>query len=108
MAPPIKTDDYIKAVAYRRTVYGINDKLPAGVDDERIISIIGKIHQASPSSYNTQTGRVTILLGAPHKKLWDLVLEIGVPIVKQHAGEGAAGKMAGMWGAFKGAYGSVS
>lgn len=109
MAPPISTEDYLKAIEHRRTVYGTSSKLPDGVDDERIIAIIKRVVITSPSSYNTQPGRYTILLGAPHKKLWDLVLELGVPLVKQHAGDGPAEKMTQMWTNFKeNCYGSVS
>jgi uncharacterized protein len=63
----ITTDDYLKGVNYRRTVYGLNDKSP--VSNDRILEIIRSVASASPSSYNTQPGRIVVLLGAPHKKL---------------------------------------
>jgi predicted oxidoreductase (fatty acid repression mutant protein) len=97
---PISTNDYLTAVKYRRTVYGLTDKSP--VPDERIIEIIKDVALASPSSYNTQPGRFTILLGAPHKKLWDIVSEIAVPMIKGMGGEEAANAMAGRFQMFKG------
>lgn len=105
-ATKISTDEYLKAVNYRRTVYGLNDKSP--VSDDRIVEIIKNVQLTSPSSYNTQTGRITILLGAPHKKLWTIIEDIAIPIIKQHAGEDTANFMKQRFGGFKGAYGSVS
>jgi predicted oxidoreductase (fatty acid repression mutant protein) len=97
---PISTNDYLTAIKYRRTVYGLTDKSP--VSDERIIEIIKEVALTSPSSYNTQPGRFTVLLGAPHKKLWDIVSEIAVPILKGMAGEETANAMAGRFQMFKG------
>jgi len=105
MTAPIATDDYLKGVSYRRTIYGLNNKSP--VSDERILEIIKAVAITSPSSYNTQPGRFTVLLGAQHRKLWDIVSEIALPIVTQHAGEAAAKGLGGQFGAFKAAYGSV-
>lgn len=105
-AAKISTDEYLKAVNYRRTVYGLTDKSP--VSDDRIVEIIKNVQLASPSSYNTQTGRITVLLGAPHKKLWTMIDEIAIPIIAQHAGEGTAGFMKQRFDGFKAAYGSVS
>jgi predicted oxidoreductase (fatty acid repression mutant protein) len=100
MAAKIPTNDYLTAVKYRRTVYGLNDKSP--VPDERILEIVREVALTSPSSYNTQPGRIIVLLGAPHKKLWDIVAEIGVPLVKAHAGEEMANAMSGRFQMFKG------
>ena len=100
MAAKISTDDYLTAVGYRRTIYGLNDKSP--VSDDRILEIVKAVVTTSPSSYNTQPSRVTVLLGAPHKKLWDIVAEIAVPIVKAHAGEEAAKGIAGRFKMFRG------
>src|ERR1700761_8486746 len=96
----ITTDDYLKAVSYRRTVYGLNDKSP--VSDERILEIIRSVAGTSPNSYNTQPGRIVVLLGAPHKKLWTIVGDIAVPVIKEHAGEEAAKGMASRFEMFKG------
>jgi len=101
----MSTDDYIKTITYRRTVYGLNDKSP--VSDDRILEIIKGVMNTTPSSYNTQPGRIVVLLGAPHKKLWDITMEIGLPMIKAHAGEDAEKAMSGTFNAFKGAYGSI-
>lgn len=100
MSTKIPTNDYLTAVKYRRTVYGLNDKAP--VSDERILEIIREVALTSPSSYNTQPGRIVVLLGAAHKKLWDLISTIAVPMIKQHAGEDAANAMGGRFQSFGG------
>jgi predicted oxidoreductase (fatty acid repression mutant protein) len=105
-AAKISTDEYLKAVNYRRTVYGLNDKSP--VSDERIVEIIKNVQLTSPSSYNTQSGRITVLLGAPHQKLWTMIDEIATPIITQHAGEDTGKFMQQRFAGFKAAYGSVS
>jgi predicted oxidoreductase (fatty acid repression mutant protein) len=97
---PVSTNDYLTAIKYRRTVYGLTDKSP--VPDERIIEIIKEVALTSPSSYNTQPGRFTILLGAPHKKFWDIVSEIAVPLIKSMASEEMANGMAARFQMFKG------
>jgi predicted oxidoreductase (fatty acid repression mutant protein) len=97
---PVSTNDYLTAIKYRRTVYGLTDKSP--VSDERIVEIIKEVALTSPSSYNTQPGRFTVLLGAPHKKLWDIVAEVAVPMIKGMAGEEAANGMASRFQMFKG------
>jgi predicted oxidoreductase (fatty acid repression mutant protein) len=105
-AAKISTDEYLKAVNYRRTVYGLNDKSP--VSDDRIVEIIKNVQLTSPSSYNTQTGRITVLLGAPHQKLWTMIDEVATPLLIQMAGEDTAKFMQSRFTTFKGAYGSVS
>jgi predicted oxidoreductase (fatty acid repression mutant protein) len=100
MASKISTNDYLTAIKYRRTVYGLNDKSP--VPDERILEIIKEVALTSPSSYNTQPGRIIVLLGAPHKKLWDIISEVAVPIIKQLGGEDAGHAMSGRFQGFKG------
>jgi predicted oxidoreductase (fatty acid repression mutant protein) len=100
MAAKVATNDYLTAIKYRRTIYGLNDKAP--VSDDRILEIIREVALTSPSSYNTQPGRIVVLLGAPHKKLWDLVAEIAVPLIKAHAGEEMATAMTGRFQMFKG------
>jgi hypothetical protein len=100
MTSKIPTNDYLKAIEYRRTVYGLNDKSP--VSDDRILEIIRTVSQTSPSSFNTQPGRIIVLLGAPHKKLWGIIAEIATPIIKEHAGEEAAAGMTGRFNMFKG------
>ena len=106
MAPnTISTDDFIKAIQHRRTVYPLNDKSP--VSDARIEEIVKGVMITTPSSFNTQSGRVVVLLGEQHKKLWDIIREHALPLL-QHAGEDVVKMMEQRFAMFKAAYGSVS
>ncbi|KAI9154925.1 putative nitroreductase HBN1 [Paramyrothecium foliicola] len=96
-------DEFLAAAKHRRTVYGLSDKSP--VSDERIEQLIGEVLSFSPSSYNSQPGRITLVLGEKHKQLWDVVIETAEPILKPLPGVWDA--MFPLFQAFRGAYGSV-
>lgn len=99
MAAKIPTNDYLTAVKYRRSVYTLNDQSPAS--DERILEIIREIQLHTPSSYNTQPGRISLLLGDAHKRLWNLVLEVGTPLLAG-APQAVQDQLTGLWKAFGG------
>ncbi|WML33643.1 nitroreductase family protein [Clostridium sp. OS1-26] len=65
--------DFYTAVADRRTFYGISKE--AVVSDERIKEIIEHAVKHTPSSFNSQSARVVLLLGEHHNKLWDTTKE---------------------------------
>lgn len=65
--------DFYTAVADRRTFYGIS-KEPV-VSDDRIKEIIEHAVKHTPSSFNSQSARVVLLLGEHHDKLWDTTKE---------------------------------
>ncbi|KAI8669636.1 Nitroreductase domain-containing protein [Fusarium keratoplasticum] len=104
MSPSITADQFLAAAKHRRTVYGLKDTSP--VSDDRIEKIITEVLSFSPSSYNTQPGRITLVLGEKHKQLWDVVIETAEPILKG-AGPGVWDAMGPRFQAFKNAYGSV-
>lgn len=104
MSPSISADQFLAAAKHRRTVYGLKDTSP--VSDDRIEKIISEVLSFSPSSYNTQPGRITLVLGEKHKQLWDVVIEHAEPILKG-AGPGVWDAMGPRFQAFKNAYGSV-
>jgi predicted oxidoreductase (fatty acid repression mutant protein) len=60
------------------------------VPSDRVVQIIEEIALTTPSSYNTQTGRITVHLGQEHRKLWRLVQDKVLPVIKEHAGEDVA------------------
>lgn len=68
----MKTDFYT-AVEKRRSIYGIS-KEPV-ISDERIQEIVKHAVKHTPSSFNSQSGRVVVLLGEHHNKLWDITKE---------------------------------
>ncbi|BCN30281.1 nitroreductase family protein [Anaeromicropila herbilytica] len=65
--------DFYSAVEERRTFYGIS-KDPV-VADERIKEIVDHAVKHTPSSFNSQSTRVVILLKGEHDKLWDITKE---------------------------------
>ncbi|WP_224981966.1 nitroreductase family protein [Geomonas agri] len=61
---------YWDAIKSRRTHYAINNQK---VTDDRVIEeIVNTAVQHVPSSFNSQSARVVILLGEQHERLWDL------------------------------------
>ncbi|WP_435921013.1 nitroreductase family protein [Paenibacillus sp. DYY-L-2] len=64
---------FLDAVKKRRSVYGINKDTK--VSDARIEEIIGEAVLHSPSSFNSQSGRVVVLFGEQHDKFWDITKE---------------------------------
>lgn len=65
--------DFYSAIQDRRTIYGIGNQ-PA-ISDERILEVIEQAVKDAPSAFNSQSGRVVLLLGDQHHKLWDITKE---------------------------------
>lgn len=61
------------AVKTRRTYYGINKDFVAS--DKRIADVVKDAVLYTPSSFNSQSARVVLLLGKAHDTLWDLTKE---------------------------------
>ncbi len=62
--------DFWTAVMDRRTYYDISKA--ATIRNDRIKEIIRQAVRYSPSAFNSQSGRVVLLLGEHHDKLWDI------------------------------------
>lgn len=58
------------AIKDRRSYYQISNASP--VSDERIKSIIEHVLIHTPSSFNSQSTRLVLLLGDNHKQLWEI------------------------------------
>ncbi|MFJ5769313.1 nitroreductase family protein [Psychrobacillus sp. NPDC093180] len=67
------TKSFYSAVQSRRSIYGINDEKI--ISDERIQDIISLVVKHTPTAFNSQTGRVVVLLGDQHIKFWKLAFE---------------------------------
>jgi hypothetical protein len=65
--------DFFAAVKERRTFYGISKETV--VSDERIKEVISDAVKYTPSSFNSQSARVVVLLGDQHDQLWDITKE---------------------------------
>lgn len=75
--------DFITAIKHRRTYYALESKSP--VSDEKIIEILDTAIMHVPSAFNSQTTRMVLLLGANHKRLWDITKETLRKIVPAEA-----------------------
>jgi predicted oxidoreductase (fatty acid repression mutant protein) len=69
----IMTKNFYTAVENRRTFYGISKE--SVISDEKIQDVIYHAVKHTPSAFNSQTGRVVVLLGEHHNKLWDITKE---------------------------------
>ncbi|CEN61038.1 Putative Nitroreductase family protein [Aspergillus calidoustus] len=69
-----ETRTLLQLVKTRRTVYGLSNT--CSISGEAVEAIIKDAVLHVPSSFNTQTTRVLLLLGEEHQKLWDLTLGI--------------------------------
>lgn len=68
MASDLKT-----ALAQRRSYYDISDKSP--ISDAEIQNLLEYAVNQTPSAFNSQSSRTVLLLGAEHRKLWEIVRE---------------------------------
>lgn len=93
--------DFYAAVADRRSYYGISKE--SVVSDERIKEIIEHAVKHTPSSFNSQSARVVLLLGNQHDKLWDITKEALKKIVPIDQFSATEDKM----NSFKRGYGTV-
>lgn len=70
MAPPLSADLLFQLAKQRRSYYPLTKKLP--ISNARVQEIVNEAALQTPSSFNSQTTRVTILFGDEHTKLWDI------------------------------------
>jgi predicted oxidoreductase (fatty acid repression mutant protein) len=65
-------DSLLELVKVRRSIYTLNKNLPVAAS--RIRHIVEQATLHTPSSFNSQTNRVLVLLGAHHDKFWNDIL----------------------------------
>ncbi|KAF2868263.1 nitroreductase family protein [Massariosphaeria phaeospora] len=92
---------FAQAIKERRTIYALN-KQPT-IDDKKIVEIVKDTVLHVPSSFNSQSSRLVVLLNAEHDKFWDFVLEILKPMVPEDQFASTEQRISG----FKGGYGTV-
>jgi len=93
--------DFISALKNRRSIYAISKDV--SVSDEKIVEIVNEAVKYTPSSFNSQSARVVVLLGEQHDKLWNLTEETLRGVVPAENFAPTAEKMA----AFRNGYGTV-
>lgn len=65
--------DFYTAVKSRRSIYAISNE--STIPDDRIVDILKDAVKYAPTSFNSQSGRVLLLLGKHHTKLWEITKE---------------------------------
>ncbi|MFC5700339.1 nitroreductase family protein [Cohnella faecalis] len=93
--------EFWTAVRERRSLYALSKQSP--ISDARIQEIVEEAVKHTPSSFNSQSARLVLLLGEQHNKLWDITTEVLKGIVPANQFEPTQQKM----DAFRGAYGTV-
>ena len=92
---------FLEAVKDRRTIYALNKEAP--ISDKEIVEIVKQAVLHVPSSFNSQSARLVVLLKEEHDKFWDATLEILKTMVPAEQLPSTEGRIAG----FKGGYGTV-
>jgi len=92
---------FLEAVKARRSYYAINKETV--ISDEQIVELINDAVKYTPSSFNSQSARVLVLLGDNHDKLWDITTNTLKAIVPAESFAPTQEKM----NAFKSGYGTV-
>ncbi|MCM0084140.1 nitroreductase family protein [Geomonas sp. Red32] len=93
---------YWDAIRNRRSHYAISNEQVTR--DERIEEIVNEAVKHVPSSFNSQSARVVVLLGEQHRRLWDLTKEELRKIVPAEGFQATEEKIDG---AFRSGYGSI-
>ena len=96
-----KAIDFYKAVEGRRSIYVLDKNVT--VSEERIIEVINHSVLHTPTSFNSQTGRVVVLMGDKQDKLWNITMEALRKVVPAEAFKDTEDKI----NMFKAAYGTV-
>jgi Predicted oxidoreductase related to nitroreductase len=95
------TNDFYTAVKNRRSIYGIGKE--STISDQRILELIQEAVKYAPTAFNSQSGRVVLLLGKHHHKLWDITKETLKKIVPQESFSQTEAKI----NSFRNGYGSI-
>lgn len=92
---------FLDTMLKRRTYYALKNESP--VSDARIQEIIKHAILHVPSSFNSQSSRVMLLVKGEHEKLWDITKEVLRAVVPPEQFEGTEKKING----FRAGYGTV-
>lgn len=93
---------FFEAVKNRRTIYQLKKESP--ISDAKIEEIVTQTLLHVPSSFNSQSTRIVILLKEEHVKLWDIAKDVLKAIVPAEQYSATEQKLNG----FQAAYGTVS
>ena len=68
---------FLDAVRERRSIYPLTSKTP--IDDKRISEIVLETIKHVPSSFDSRSSRLVVLLNEDHTQFWDFVKEVLAP-----------------------------
>lgn len=97
----MSSTQFFEPVKARRSVYML--KKESVIDDKKIQDIVAQALLHVPTSFNSQTTKMVLLLKGEHDKLWDITRSVLKAIVPEDAWEKTGQKM----DMFQNAYGTV-
>lgn len=97
----IMSQAFLDAIKTRRSVYPLKKESP--IDDKKIQDIVSQALLHTPSSFNSQSTRVVVLLKGEHEKFWEITKAAIKAVVPADAYPASEQKL----DMFKGAYGTV-
>lgn len=98
----LASNPFFNAIRNRRTYYQLKKESP--ISDQQIQDIVHEAVLHVPSSFNSQSTRVILLLKGEHDKLWDITKEVLRGVVPADKFAPTEQKIDG----FKAGYGTVS
>lgn len=94
-------NNIIESLRKRRSHYALSNV--STLSEEQLNELLEQALIQTPSAFNSQTGRLVLLLNDKHLKVWDIVLETLKPLVS----EGAFVKTIAKVDTFKKAHGTI-
>jgi uncharacterized protein len=76
-----KAEEFITQISSRRSIYGLGRGTI--LNDKDLIELIKQSVRESPTSFNSQSSRIVILLGKEHERYWN---EIAIPALRKAVG----------------------
>lgn len=98
----MSSSSFFDAVKARRTYYQLSHE--STIPDSKIVELVRETIKHTPSSFNSQSARIVVLLGDDHTKLWE---EIVKPAVKAVAPPEAWAGSEQRLNGFKAGYGTI-
>lgn len=94
--------NFKEAIKHRRTYYSLSNE--STISDQQIKEIIETALLNVPSSFNSQSTRIVLLLNENHKKIWEITKDVLKKIVPEAAFEQTRKKIDG---SFASGYGTI-
>jgi len=95
------SQSFLETMEKRRSMYAIDANVT--VTDVRLDELVAFAVKHTPSAYNSQSGRLVLLRGGHHKKLWEIVLHALRPLTPPESFAKTEKKIGG----FAAGYGTV-